>query len=232
MTSIAFSNLSLPELLAMTPDGLAWLGEEERERVSGLTHPGRRAQYLAGHWLARQLLAAVEGGDPFAWSLRRTESGAPLAFSRGRRSPLHLSLSHTGEQVACAVAGVAVGIDIEQPRRERDYLALADSLYDVGFQSDLRACDAAQRRTAFFRRWTLDEARAKASGEGLKMHALRSHAWVPAPESRASGWTWDLDDGWLALVLADDTDAVPARFEIQGDAAAQTPRHWRMEARE
>ena len=215
----------------MTPEGLAWLGGEERERVSTLSHPRRREQYLTGHWLARCLLAAAEGGDPLAWSLRRSESGAPLAFFRGRRSALHLSLSHTSGQAACAVAGVAVGIDIEQPRRERDYLALAESLYDSAFHSELCACNEVQQRTAFFRRWTLDEARAKSTGEGLRMHALRKHAWVPTQESRAAGWTWDLDDGWLALALADDADTLPARFEIQGDAAAQAPRHWRMETR-
>lgn len=231
MSNIAFSSSSISGLLAAVPDGQAWLGEDERQRVSGLAHPGRRTQYLAGHWLARQLLAAAEGGDPFAWSLRRTEAGAPMAFRGGRRSALHVSLSHTRDQVACAVAGVAVGIDIEQPRRERDYLALAESLYDCAFHAELHGCDEAQRRTAFFRRWTLDEARAKSTGEGLRMHALRKHAWVPTQESRAAGWTWDLDDGWLALALADDADTVPVRFEIQGDAAAQTPRHWRMETR-
>ncbi|MFA5590011.1 MAG: 4'-phosphopantetheinyl transferase superfamily protein [Lysobacteraceae bacterium] len=232
MTSIAFSTLPLSALLAMTPEGLAWLGEEERERISTLNHPRRREQYLAGHWLARCLLAEAEGGEPLAWSLRRSESGAPLAFFRGRRSALHLSLSHTSGQVACAVAGVAVGIDIEQPRRERDYLALAESLYDSAFHAELHGCDEAQRRTAFFRRWTLDEARAKSTGEGLRMHALRKHAWVPTQESRAAGWTWDLDAGWLALALADDAHTVPVRFEIQGDAAAQTPRQWRIEPRE
>ncbi|MEJ5207494.1 4'-phosphopantetheinyl transferase superfamily protein [Denitratimonas sp. CY0512] len=229
MSNIAFSSSSISGLLASVPDGQAWLGEDERQRVSGLAHPGRRTQYLVGHWLARQLLAAAEGGDPFAWSLRRTESGAPMAFRGGRRSGLHVSLSHTADCVACAVSGHAVGIDIEQPRRERDYLALADSLYDAGFQADLRACDEVQRRSVFFRRWTLDEARAKASGEGLKMHALRSHAWVSAAENQAAGWTWDLADGWLALAMAEGTDAVPLRFDIQGEAAGLAPRHWRVQ---
>lgn len=231
MSNIAFSSSSISSLLASVPDGQAWLGADERQRVSGFSHPGRRAQYLAGHWLARCLLASMEGGDPLAWSLHRSDTGAPLAFFRGRRSALHVSLSHTRDQVACAVAEVAVGIDIEQPRRERDYLALAESLYDRTFHSELRACDAAQRRTAFFRRWTLDEARAKSTGEGLRMHALRKHGWVPTQEPSACGWTWDLEDGWLALVLADDADRSPVRFQIQGVAAAQTPRPWRIEPR-
>lgn len=231
MTTIVFSTLPTPELLAMTPEGQSWLGEEERDRVQGFTHPGRRDQYLAGHWLARCLLSAVEGGNPLTWSLRRSESGAPLAYQGGRRSSLHVSLSHTGHHVACAVAGAAVGIDIEQPRRERDYLALAGSLYDPDFQSDLRICDDIQRRATFFRRWTLDEARAKSTGEGLRMHALHKHAWVPAHESRAAGWTWDLEDGWLALALADEADGSAVRFDIQGSAVGLPSRQWRIEAR-
>ncbi len=106
-------------IAAMPPDHDAWLSPSERERLGMLRVAPRREQYLAGHWLARCVLATRAGGDARDWSLQQ-RPGKPPAVSASDRS-LQLSLSHSGEWIAAAASERAIGIDIEQ-RRVRDAL--------------------------------------------------------------------------------------------------------------
>ncbi|MGE4359906.1 MAG: 4'-phosphopantetheinyl transferase superfamily protein [Lysobacteraceae bacterium] len=188
-------------VLERLPSTETWLGSDERARLAAMTHPLRRAQFLAGHGYARELLAEMEGGRAGDWTLERNAHGAPLALRRGRPTGLHLSLAHSGGQLAAAVAAVPVGVDIERALRQRDLLGLASALYAPAFVQVLAAEDDLARRQRFFQRWTLDEARAKALGTGLQPKALREHGWDRAADVAADGWTWNLADGWLALSL-------------------------------
>ncbi len=215
----------IDDLLERLPAGDGWLGAQERERLARITHPQRRAQYRAGHGYARELLARRGGGDWSAWTLARDERGAPLALREGVPGGLHVSLSHSAGFVACAVAGQPMGVDIECPARERDLLALAESLYPPDFVGELAQCDAAARRARFFRRWTLDEARGKADGRGLRMHALKSQAWRAASHDEADGWSWDVSGGWLAVAVRGN--AGPQEIAFDGDAAAAPMQSWR-----
>jgi len=95
-----------------------WLSESEAERVAALRHAGRRAQYLAGHWLARVLLARAFGGVPMQWRLRERKGRPPEV--QGHDDALRVSISHAGDWVAVAVADAPVGIDIEVRSRVLD----------------------------------------------------------------------------------------------------------------
>ena len=53
--------------IASVPAMTAWLGGGERDRLAAITSGPRRAQFLAGHVLARQLAAEFAGGAPEAW---------------------------------------------------------------------------------------------------------------------------------------------------------------------
>ena len=218
----------IDDLLERLPEGDGWLGAPERGRLARITHPQRRRQYLAGHGYARELLARFGGGEWSAWSLARDEGGAPLVLRDGGSSSLHVSLSHSAGFVACAVAGQPVGVDIECPTRERDLMALAESLHPADFVQELAACDDVERRARFFRRWTLDEAHGKADGRGLRMHALKFQAWQPASPDEADGWTWDVPGGWLALAL-DGGDAASRTFAFDGEMEAATMQAWRRQ---
>lgn len=225
--SILLGVRRIDDLLQRLPDGDAWLGAQERERLARITHPQRRAQYRAGHGYVRELLACCGGGDVLAWSLARDEHGAPLALCEGVSSSLQVSLSHSAGFVACAVGTVRVGVDIECPLRERDLLALAGSLYPLEFLRALEGCDADARRAMFFRRWTLDEAHGKADGRGIGLHALREQAWRPVPHGRVDGWTWDVPGGWLAVAVCGDAGRQEIAFD--GDVAVAAMRAWRRE---
>ncbi len=95
-----------------------WLSESEQERLAGLRHDVRRAQYLAGHWLARVLLARAHGGEPEHWRLRARRDLPPQA--QGFEEVMRISISHSGDWIAAAVATVPIGIDLEQRPRVLD----------------------------------------------------------------------------------------------------------------
>jgi 4'-phosphopantetheinyl transferase len=103
-------------VLAEVPSSFAWLSDSERARLETLRHAGRREHYLAGHWLARALLARAFGDA--AWSLLERRSLPPLVCDH--EDSLFVSLSHSGDWVAAAVADAPVGIDIEQRGRVLD----------------------------------------------------------------------------------------------------------------
>jgi phosphopantetheinyl transferase len=214
-------------VLERLPSTETWLGSDERARLAAMTHPLRRAQFLAGHGYARELLAEMDGGRAGDWALERNAHGAPLALRRGRPTGLHLSLAHSGGQLAAAVAEAPVGVDIEHPLHPRDLLGLASALYAPSFVETMALEDEATQRERFFHRWTLDEARAKALGTGLQPKALREQGWERAREALADGWTWNLATGWLALSLPDPaTNPILPHWSGRVPEAFPVPWRW------
>jgi 4'-phosphopantetheinyl transferase len=103
------------DVLAEAPrDAIAWLSVSERERLDGMRLEARRAQFVAGHWLTRVLLAEAFGRDPAEWRLLERRSLPPQAVDR---EDTHVSISHSGDWIAAAVATVPIGIDLEQRPR-------------------------------------------------------------------------------------------------------------------
>ena len=94
-----------------------WLSGEERTRLDGYGVEKRRREFLLGRAAARQLLAGVLGERPAAVPLAVADDGAVEV--RGERARgFCLSISHTGEEAAAAIAQRPVGVDLE-PVRER-----------------------------------------------------------------------------------------------------------------
>ena len=111
---------AIAEVMARAPaDTATWLSPSERERCARLHVATRRDQFLAGRWLAREVVAEHGGGDAADWILQERR-GQPPAVIGGASVPL-LSLSHSGDWIAVASADEPVGIDLEQ-RRPRDAL--------------------------------------------------------------------------------------------------------------
>jgi len=96
----------------------SWLSESEQARLGGIRLAGRRSQYVAGHWLTRILLARAFGGTPAQWQLLECRSLPPRVV--GHAESIKVSISHTADWIAAAVATVAVGIDLEQRPRALD----------------------------------------------------------------------------------------------------------------
>lgn len=128
---------------------------------------GRR--HGAAALLARAALRALlaqETGRP-DWQILRTPHGKPFVVAASGAPGPAVSLAHTRGMVAVAVAQDGdLGIDIER-HRPRDFAALAAQAFGVREQAEV----AAGGPDAFYRIWTLREAVAKATGEGLALAA-------------------------------------------------------------
>jgi phosphopantetheinyl transferase len=146
-----------------------WLGAQERQRLSGITSPRRREQFLAGRWLARHCLADMLGGDWRGYELSAPEEGRPevVACKAGAAPACFFSISHSADWLACAVATFRVGLDIEFTARERDVAALIELTCSEAEQRQMRGLSARDLKRAFHARWSLKEAWIKQSGEPL-----------------------------------------------------------------
>lgn len=141
----------IAEVIARAPvDAATWLSPSERERGAQLQVPARRDQFLSGRWLTRELLAEHAGGHAIDWTLQERRS-LPPAVVGPAFMPL-LSLSHSGDWIAVAIADRPIGIDLEQ-RRPREALHRFESL--------LRATDDVEGELdtdTLLQRWVTKEA--------------------------------------------------------------------------
>lgn len=169
--------MSLLCLLAAEPElrvGMVareeWLTPTEQARLQSLGTPARRDTFLAGRWLARRAVQRWLGVDPLP-ALEVADSGACRVAGF---SGVHVSISHSGSAVACAVCSVPVGVDVESLARPRDHLALAEMVHSAVQREQLAALPADARAPAFLQLWTLKEAWLKARARGLDFALMRS----------------------------------------------------------
>ncbi len=157
----AFSQQTLEETYGnLTPS--------RKEHIDRLQQQEDRLRSLAAEALALQLLQEHYGLT--AAQLHRKASGQPYLTG----CELYVSLSHSGDMVACAVSDQPVGIDIEQIRpvkpnlirrvcvaEEANYV-LAGSILPEG-----QPCDNPAVLRRFFEIWTGKEAYFKKCGTGI-----------------------------------------------------------------
>jgi 4'-phosphopantetheinyl transferase len=171
--------------------GLDWLSQEEQARLSAMSAPHRRTQFIAGRQLARQCLAA-RGGDRWqAYVLSAPDDGAPQLLARPPASePLYFSLSHSGDWLACAVSSQPVGVDVECSDRVRDFPALSEWMHEPQALQDMPASPGEQQAW-FYAQWTLKEAWLKqvtsASSSRPSMRSARFTACGNSPGTAMVG---------------------------------------------
>lgn len=127
------------------------------DALSRISHPQARAASLTGDLLLHTAVRLVRPDAPFPLVRTARPSGQPCLPDV---PDLHLSISHSGNRVVCAVADVPVGIDLELPRRVRP--GLAARWFDANEQALI-----ARDPTAFFDLWMAKEAVLKEIGCGL-----------------------------------------------------------------
>jgi len=161
-------------LADMPEDPSGWMSESEQARFAGIRFEGRRSQYLAGHWLTRVLLARAFGGAPPQWRLLECRSQPPHVV--GHDDSIKVSISHTEEWVAAAIATVAIGIDLEQRPRALD-AAIEPLLRNT--DEAIGSLDA----DVLLQRWVAKEAWIKRNTESaLPAQLKRLHVRVTARE--------------------------------------------------
>jgi 4'-phosphopantetheinyl transferase len=207
-------------LAAQAPDAQSWMSAGERARLAGMPATRRRAQFVAGRWLARTLLARAFGGNWQDWSLTDGEDAPPQTCGP---VPASLSISHSGERVACAVGSDALGLDLEpvRPRKGLDalYGAITTGAERAVLAGHVTPADTVHR---FAHAWTLKEAGIKRHG-GALFGTMLGHALTLEPSCArdANACTW-LHDGHVLALCAAEVDTVIAT------EMSAAPRYWQV----
>lgn len=199
----------------------------ERARAAAIAAPLRRAQFLAGRWLAANMLAQHLGGSAVDWLLTCVRGEAPrIAHGPGTafERPF-VSIAHRGDVVACALADAPVGVDIEIEGRLRGAAAdHAPFVLSPGEAPEFASTPAADRAAFVLARWTLKEAWAKQAGRGLalgEMRDLTAHALPDGGNARL--WTAQP----LVVALCCDT---PHDWPLPQGLGFEraSPQHWQV----
>lgn len=78
---------------------------------------------------------------------------------------INFNLSHSGEYVCCAVAGFAVGVDVQRHQTVKD--GLARRFFSMEDNQLLAGLNESEKRELFFRIWSIRESYVKFTGKGL-----------------------------------------------------------------
>jgi 4'-phosphopantetheinyl transferase len=150
---------------------LELLGEDEAEKFERLRASSMREDYLAAHALARLTLADLAECAPERIVFRRARNGRPELARPWRARALHFSISHADRLVLCAVTrNSPVGADIESARNlGADPLGVAAAVCSEAEHNALLRLPRGARAERVLQVWTLKEAVAKASGQGVHL---------------------------------------------------------------
>jgi 4'-phosphopantetheinyl transferase len=157
-----------------TDTQLAQLSDAERARHAALRRDEDKARFVTGRLVARAALGARVGLAPAEVELDATcprcgeQHAKPIALGRAAR--FELSISHSGDRVAVAIAeGAQVGVDVEGPPAlgGGDGRDLWEAVLRPGEQALVARLPDELRADAFLGVWTRKEAILKATGDGL-----------------------------------------------------------------
>ena len=187
----------------VTAGARALLSARERKRADRFAYDRHRRRYTVAQAHLRRVLGQLTGTRPEDVRFHYEEKGKP--YLAGGPS---FNQSHSEERIMIAVAASGrLGVDIEELRRVRLMLGIADKNFARDEATRLHAAPANERRRLFFRIWTRKEAFLKALGFGLT-HPLRSFSVDPSPGAPQG------------LLHVGDLPEEPARWHLGGVTCA------------
>lgn len=181
---------------ARLPDTAPMLRSERRALQS------RLAQRLLAQLLQDEFVIPEKDSH---WRLARSASGQP--FLEGAAAP-RISLSHSGDWVACAAGHVQrLGVDLEQARH-RDWVAVAPLALHANEAQWVLDAQGLEREMRALQCWTCKEALVKATGSGVTdWDDLPRMAFNTEGRPTQLPASYGTPDDWHARTfrLADDT---------------------------
>jgi 4'-phosphopantetheinyl transferase len=187
------------------------LGHAERTRWARFRRAEDRERYLVAHALARIVLGFHLGVAPdriaFSTVCQRCGGAHGKPRLRGHAERLELSISHSGQRVAVAVARrTPVGVDVEETARGLDSASLGRAVLSSAEQAVLDRLPPADRAQGLLTYWTRKEALLKATGDGLAIPPAsltvtglgeppQLRAWTGQPQLVAPAHLYDLHPG-------------------------------------
>lgn len=137
------------------------MSKERQERCLRYKFLEDRRRMAFGEMLLKKMLCEEYRTSEESISLKSMPSGKPVAYVDGKE--IFVSISHSGDFVACALADTPVGIDLEAKREIKP-----EFIRRVLNESELRFVKSSSSETeAFLKIWTAKEAYLKMTGEGL-----------------------------------------------------------------
>ena len=178
------------------------LGESELAHAQRLRFERGRRLFLRRRALGRFLLGQFLGVPPQSLQFGQSEREEPILISPGADA-CRFNSSHAESVFAMAIStgAAAVGVDVETMRLDWDWEGVTEMYLDPGRLAQLRAVSQSERQETFLRFWSLREAFAKATGEGIVYESedgvkseqvwdLLFHPARLADEVAAAGWRW------------------------------------------
>ena len=165
---------------AIAHSDLGWLTSSEHDRLAQLHAPRRRDEFLACRYALRLMLAGDASANAIsAWQLDAPSGSAPhlhVDFHGAAATSRHqLSLSHSGDYLACSVAPGPIGVDIEiLNRKPASRLSELAAMACTPTERERLAAiaDDTLRHLRFVQLWSLKEAWFKQVGTGVDFALL------------------------------------------------------------
>jgi 4'-phosphopantetheinyl transferase len=181
----------------------AWhcLSADERQRANRFRYDRDRRRFITCRGGLRQILGWYAQVDAASIRFQYGQQGKPRLAASHALLGLRFNLSHSDNLALFAVARQRdVGIDCEHIRAIPDLDSLADLSFGKLVQQTFRQIPAEEKTAAFFRLWTLQEALAKAQGQGLasrpswveQLLQAKGPAWLISSSclhSSVAGWS-------------------------------------------
>ncbi|MCZ7415200.1 4'-phosphopantetheinyl transferase family protein [Streptomyces sp. WMMC897] len=167
------------------------LDPTETAQAASFRREADRALYVTSHVTLRLLLAGHLNRTPQSVPLTRLTCpgcGEPHGRPAVAGSPLHFSLSHTGDLALVAVATVPVGADVEALPSPDTVDNVIRALHPRE-AAELRALPPREAPTAFTRTWTRKEAYLKGLGIGLARDPGLDYVGSGPTAAALPGWT-------------------------------------------
>ena len=187
-------DLDDPRVLAHCDE--CFLAPDELPCAERLRSKRHRQLFLRRRALRRFLLGRFLKTPPQKLSIEETKSGKPQ-FTASSTVRCEFSTSHAENLFAMAIAPeLEVGVDVEVLRPEWNVQLVAAMCLGSSQIRQLENFPAQERQEQFLRFWSLREAFAKATGDGIAQsapgHISTTHVWDCALNAKPppQGWNW------------------------------------------
>ena len=140
---------------------LSMMTSERTEQINRITHDKTRRLSVLAELLCKQLAGEFLSRNIEEIIIKKDEKGKP--FLAGEN--VHISISHSGEYVAAAVADTPVGIDIEVMKSPD--MRVAERLCTESDREYLFGDNGEPQDIKFYKIWTAKEAYFKRKGTGI-----------------------------------------------------------------
>jgi 4'-phosphopantetheinyl transferase len=144
-----------------------FLDAAEIARANAFRSEGNRERFIVAHATLRCLLASYSGIPPERVTFVGSPGGKPEISGDKPDTSLRFNLSHSGDDMLCAIADRKVGVDVEKIKNSDDMDRIAFHFFSSDESRMYSEMPHTERTEFFFRTWVRKEAFVKATGGGL-----------------------------------------------------------------